>query len=41
MLERRTFQVVVVRRDRPAPFSSNPKLDKSVTYTGDATNVGF
>jgi alpha-D-xyloside xylohydrolase len=41
MLGRRTFQVVLVRRDRPVPFSFGPKPDRTVTYTGDAASVKF
>jgi len=39
MLARRTFQVVLVRRDRPAPFSFAPKPDTTVNYAGEAVAV--
>jgi hypothetical protein len=41
MLGRRTFQVVLVGRDRPVPFSFTPRPDKVVTYAGEATTVRF
>ncbi|HEY7375989.1 MAG TPA: TIM-barrel domain-containing protein [Polyangia bacterium] len=41
MLARRTFQVVVIRRDRPVPFSFAPTPDRTVVYTGDATALKF
>ena len=39
MLGRRTFQVVVVSRQRPVPFSFTPVPDKTVVYAGDAASV--
>ena len=39
MLARRTFQVVLVRRDRPVPFSFTPKPDKTVGYAGEAVTL--
>ncbi len=39
MLGRRTFQVVVVSRQRPVPFSFSPTPDKIVTYAGEAVSV--
>jgi alpha-D-xyloside xylohydrolase len=36
MLARRTFQIVLVRRDRPVPFSLSPKPEKTVGYAGEA-----
>jgi len=39
MLARRTFQIVLVTRARPAPFSFAPRPDRTVTYTGEATAV--
>jgi len=39
MLARRTFQVVLVTKDRPVPFSFAPKPDKTVVYSGDAVSV--
>jgi alpha-D-xyloside xylohydrolase len=39
MLGRRTFQVVLVAKDRPVPFSFSPKPDKTVTYAGDPVIV--
>jgi alpha-D-xyloside xylohydrolase len=41
MLPRRTFQVVLVRRDRPVPFSFTPAPDRSVGYAGEAVAVKF
>ena len=34
MLARRTFQVVLVRRDRPVPFSFNPKPEQDGRLCG-------
>jgi alpha-D-xyloside xylohydrolase len=39
MLGRRTFQVVLISKDRAAPFSFDPKPDKTLTYTGDPVTV--
>ena len=39
MLARRTFQVVLVRRDRPVPFSFNPKPERTVGYAGEAVTL--
>ncbi len=39
MLARRTFQVVLVTKDRPVPFSFAPKPDKTVVYSGEAATV--
>jgi alpha-D-xyloside xylohydrolase len=36
MLARRTFQVVLVRRDRPVPFSFSPTPGRTVGYAGEA-----
>jgi hypothetical protein len=41
MLARRTFQVVVIRRDRAVPFSFSPKPDQTVSYAGEATTARF
>ena len=39
MLTRRTFQVVLVRRDRPVPFSFNPRPERTVGYAGEAVTL--
>lgn len=39
MLEERTFQIVVVSRDHPVPFSFDPAPVKTVTYRGEAVTV--
>jgi len=39
MLTSRTFEVVVVSKDRPAGFSFEPKADRSVRYDGTAVEV--
>jgi len=41
MLTRRTFQIVLVTRDKPVPFAFTPKPDKTVAYVGDAASVKF
>jgi alpha-D-xyloside xylohydrolase len=35
----RTFQVIVVSKDKPVGFSFEPKADKSVSYDGSAVEV--
>ena len=37
--KQRTFQVVLVSKDRPVGFSFTPKVDKSVRYDGAAVDV--
>jgi alpha-D-xyloside xylohydrolase len=39
MLARRTFEVVVVSKDRPVAFSFEPKADRTVRYEGAAVDV--
>ena len=39
MLRHRTFNVVLVTKDKPAGFSFKPKPDKSVSYQGKAVKV--
>ena len=39
MLGRRTFQVVLVTKDKAVPFSFSPTPDKTVAYGGEATSV--
>jgi alpha-D-xyloside xylohydrolase len=39
MQEKRTFQVIVVSKDKPVEFSFEPKADKSVIYSGSAVEV--
>ena len=39
MLGRRTFQVVVIAKDRAVPFSFTPTPDKTVVYAGEAVSV--
>ena len=39
MLASRTFEIVLVSADKPAPFSFTPTADKSVTYDGSAVSV--
>ena len=41
MLGQHTFQVVLVTPAKAVGFSFTPAADKSVTYTGAATNVTF
>jgi len=41
MLSRRTFNVVLVARDKPAGFSFTPKADRTVTYHGKALTLNF
>jgi len=41
MLKHRTFNVVLVSRDKPAGFSFNPKADQAVTYAGKAVKLSF
>jgi alpha-D-xyloside xylohydrolase len=41
MLARRTFQVVVIGRGRPVPFSFTPMPDKTVVYAGESVTVQF
>ena len=40
MLASRTFEVVVVSKDRPVGFSFEPRADRSVRYDGAAVEVG-
>jgi alpha-D-xyloside xylohydrolase len=37
----RTFEVVLVARDRPVGFSFTPHADKSISYSGEAVDVTF
>ena len=39
MQQQRTFEVVVVSRDKPVGFSFAPKADKSAHYDGTAVDV--
>ena len=39
MQQQRTFDVVVVSKDKPVGFSFTPKVDKSVRYDGTAVDV--
>jgi alpha-D-xyloside xylohydrolase len=39
MLARRTFEVVLVTKDRAAPFSFAPRPDKAVPYAGESMAV--
>ena len=39
MLGRRTFQVVLVAKDRPVPFSFSPTPDKATAYAGEAVSL--
>jgi alpha-D-xyloside xylohydrolase len=41
MLTKRTFNVVLVSRDKPAGFSFTPKADQTVTYRGKEVKVKF
>jgi alpha-D-xyloside xylohydrolase len=41
MLSQRTFNVVLVTKDKPVGFSFTPKPDKSVHYQGNAVKVKF
>ncbi|MGO9477744.1 MAG: TIM-barrel domain-containing protein [Limisphaerales bacterium] len=41
MLKQRTFNVVLVSKDKPVAFSFNPKADQTVTYAGKAVKVKF
>jgi alpha-D-xyloside xylohydrolase len=39
MLGRRTFQLVLVTKDRPVAFSFSPKPDKTVVYSGEPVSL--
>jgi alpha-D-xyloside xylohydrolase len=39
MLARRTFEIVLVSKGRPAGFSFTPRTDRTVSYTGEAVSV--
>ncbi|HEX8464499.1 MAG TPA: DUF5110 domain-containing protein, partial [Abditibacterium sp.] len=39
MLKQRTFNIVMVSAGKPVGFSFEPKIDKSVKYSGAAINV--
>jgi alpha-D-xyloside xylohydrolase len=41
MQQKRTFQVVLVSKDKPVGFSFTPKADKSTRYDGAAVDVRF
>ena len=41
MLSQRTFNVVLVTKDKPVGFSFTPKPDKSAQYQGKAVKVKF
>ena len=41
MLKERTFEVVLVTKDKPVGFSFEPKTDKSVKYDGTAIELKF
>jgi len=41
MLQKRTFNVVLVSKDKPVGFSFTPKADKSVSYDGAIVTVKF
>jgi alpha-D-xyloside xylohydrolase len=41
MQHERTFQVVLVSKDRPVGFSFSPKPDKSTRYDGSAVDLRF
>ena len=39
MLQRRTFELVLVSKARPVGFSFAPKPDRSLSYDGEAVSV--
>jgi hypothetical protein len=39
MLAQRTFEVVVVSKDRPVAFSFEPKADRTLRYDGAEVDV--
>jgi alpha-D-xyloside xylohydrolase len=39
MVERRTFQIVLVSAKRPVPFSQRPAVDKTISYAGMPVDV--
>jgi alpha-D-xyloside xylohydrolase len=41
MLKERTFEVVLIAKDKPVGFSFEPKADKSVKYDGNAVELQF
>jgi alpha-D-xyloside xylohydrolase len=41
MLSERTFEIVLVRPDKPVGFSFAPQPDRTVRYNGEATAVSF
>ena len=41
MLKERTFQVIVISRQKPVGFSFSPQPDRSVRYNGDAIDLNL
>ncbi len=41
MLDKRTFNIVLVAKEKPAGFSFTPKVDQTVTYLGKELKVKF
>ena len=41
MLKERTFEVVLVTKDKPVGFSFEPKTEKTVKYDGSALELKF
>jgi hypothetical protein len=41
MLAKRSFNVVLVSKDKPAGFSFTPKADQAVAYLGKEVKVTF
>jgi len=41
MRPERTFEIVLVRPDKPVGFSFAPQSDRTVRYNGEATAVSF
>jgi alpha-D-xyloside xylohydrolase len=39
MQKQRTFEVIVVSKDKPVPFSFTPKADKTTRYDGNAVDI--
>lgn len=39
MLKERTFEIVLVAKDKPVGFSFEPKVDKSVRYVGESVAI--
>jgi hypothetical protein len=41
MLKERTFQVILISKQKPVGFSLAPQPDRSVRYRGEAIDLSF